>query len=199
MKNLEVEDSEQVHAAFLVYMDLKEGEADWREQAWDQGFPTSRLKVKRSMCLQCVSGQTCPVSNILSCRWFCWKGRRRKKHPPKQFFHCLPIGRWATKGNTQPRSLRMRLEGWLTEVVLCSGLQHPSGVGQRLPCAAVCCGLRLHPGLPEDDWRAGHTWPPHRTLSGSQKKAAALRARTCPGINRWRTRAELGCVTRESP
>lgn len=35
MKNLEVEDSEQVHAAFLVYMDLKEGEfkniRDWCE------------------------------------------------------------------------------------------------------------------------------------------------------------------------
>lgn len=26
MKNLEVEDSEQIHAAFLVYMDLSEGE-----------------------------------------------------------------------------------------------------------------------------------------------------------------------------
>lgn len=28
MKSLEVEDSEQLHAAFLVYMDLKEGEFD---------------------------------------------------------------------------------------------------------------------------------------------------------------------------
>lgn len=35
MKDLEVEDSEQLHAAFLVYMDLKEGKLvnAW-EHAW---------------------------------------------------------------------------------------------------------------------------------------------------------------------
>lgn len=44
MKTLEVEDSEQVHAAFLVYMDLKEGEFDISEHVvdvdivWKQGF-----------------------------------------------------------------------------------------------------------------------------------------------------------------
>lgn len=35
MKTLEVEDSEQVHAAFLVYMDLKEGEFDICEHVID--------------------------------------------------------------------------------------------------------------------------------------------------------------------
>lgn len=70
------------------------------------------------------------------------------------------------------------------EVVVLSGLQHPSGVGQRLPSAAVCCGLWLHAGLPEDDWWAGDTWSPCRTLSGlgapaaSEKKAAALSDRS---------------------
>lgn len=36
MKNLEVGDSEQVHAAFLVYMDLSEGEFEDRDStgAW---------------------------------------------------------------------------------------------------------------------------------------------------------------------
>ncbi|CAF97563.1 unnamed protein product [Tetraodon nigroviridis] len=35
MKSLEVEDSEQVHAAFLVYMDLKEASV----RCVDRGFP----------------------------------------------------------------------------------------------------------------------------------------------------------------
>lgn len=38
MKGLEVEDSEQLHAAFLVYMDLKEGEfvnTLWERDWWD--------------------------------------------------------------------------------------------------------------------------------------------------------------------
>lgn len=48
---------------------------------------------------QCVSGERCPVSRVLSCRWFCWKGGRRKRHPSRQFFHCLFTDRWATKGN----------------------------------------------------------------------------------------------------
>lgn len=48
---------------------------------------------------QCVSGETWPVSRALSCRWFCWKGGRRKARPSRQFSHCLCTDRWATKGN----------------------------------------------------------------------------------------------------
>lgn len=65
-----------------------------------------------------------------------------------------------------------------------SAVQHTSRTGQRLPHAVVCCSFWLHPGLPEDDWWAGDTWSPCRTLSGcgtpaaSEETAAALSSGT---------------------
>lgn len=133
---------------------------------------------------QCAGGKRCRVQRAPSCRWFCWKGGRRTERPSRRFSRCPLTAPWATKGNRrrspapppvlihthifyQSQKCHRRLDGFL----LCAA-QHTPGAGQRLPRAAVCRGLRLHPGLPEDDGRLGDTGPPRRPLPGSGTPAA---------------------------
>lgn len=53
-----------------------------------------------------------------------------------------------------------------------SDMQHSCGARPRLPNAAVCCSVWLHPGVPEDDWWPGDTWSSSGALWGHGAPAA---------------------------
>lgn len=125
MKDLQIEDSAQVHAAFLVYMDLTEGEFGRVLKHGSQfeipcvAYPglltspssNSFLTGRKTWChnlgshshwascsLQCGAGRRCPAWRVLSCRWFCWKRGRRKEHPLWRSSPCPLTSLWLTKG-----------------------------------------------------------------------------------------------------
>lgn len=108
---------------------------------------------------------------VLNLRWFCWRGERRKDRPSRQFSHCLFISLWATEGD-KTHALRPLFTVTdhfpaclhLSAVVLLSAVQYTTCAGQRVPYAVVRGGIRLHSGLPEDDWWVGDTRPTCRLL-----------------------------------